>query len=130
MSTSLLNKTQLRDFTFECVRKRPGLATKMTRISDDFYEWAETQLRVHVYNDVRVADKSIKTLRPPADAVRPDGLPWLVNQSGLHEFATAALNGGGLTQVAGDYLDSCDLFLRRIVSSHIATIPSAGRTIR
>jgi hypothetical protein len=133
MSDSLLNRTQVRDFAFEMVKsKRPGLVGKMERVGDSFFEGIEAKLRMRIHADVRARTKidcEAKTLRPAEIPVRDAQLPWLVTQTALRSFIAAAMDGSGLTLIGSDYVEACDLFLRRAIASYIEAMPSRGRTI-
>lgn len=135
MSTPILNNTQVRDFIFETIRvQRPALVKKMTRVSEDFYDRLEMKLRIRIHADVQTASRGeLKTLRVGSDSdadARDPALPWLVNQTQLHQFATDAMRGSGLTQVAGSYVHACDAFLRTIIHGRISSMPSVGKTVQ
>ena len=132
MSTPILNNAQVRDFTFEAVRTlRPALAKKMTRVSENFYNHLEYRLRIRIHADVQALARSdLKTLRTDGAESRDPALPWLINQSQMHQFAIAAMQGTDLTQVAGSYAHSCDTYLRSLINARISSMPSVGKTIQ
>jgi hypothetical protein len=130
--STLLNDAQVREFAIATVRaKRPALARKMTRVSESFHVTMETRLRIKIFSQVAEADGGdIKTLRPPLDLPpRAADLPWLICQSETHRFIHLAIEGKGLTQVAGDYLVWCDHWLRQAIEARILSMTSVGKTI-
>ena len=131
MSDSLLNKTQVRDFTFSALKsRRPSLAVKMTRIGEEYYLKIEARLRAKIVNEGQAADGGdLKTLRPKEPVARPAELEWLINQSNVRDYALKVMNGTTLTQIAGDYADACDLYLRKVIESYLDSMPSVGKTI-
>lgn len=130
---SLLNQTQVRDFVFSAIRQhRPAMAHKMNRVSAEFYERIETQLRARLFAVVREASRGdFKTLRVPEPlcAPREQTLPWLVCQTSVRNFLRAAMQGTDLALVSGDFLNWVDGATRRLIVSHIQSMPSSGKTV-
>lgn len=132
MHFALLNQSQVREFAFAALReRRPGLARKMTRVSEDFFETVETRLRMHVFVDVRRASEQSerKTLVPEKEPARDQNLPWLVNQTHLRKLIDAVMQESHLTQVSPSYMEHCDEYLRTVIVARIQSLPSVGKTI-
>ncbi len=134
MGHPLLNCTSIRDFTFAALpTHRPALVKKMRRIGDSFFDALEYRVRAKVVADVlRCAKTDFKTLRhdtetPPEP--RTETQQWLVNQTHLDTLARSIGAEHGLTQVAGDYLAACDVYLGKVIISKLLVMPSVGSTI-
>jgi hypothetical protein len=62
--TPLLNKSKVRDYALVVLAmERPHLANKLGRVSSEFFERMETQLKVSILNAVRCAPSVGKTLK-------------------------------------------------------------------
>lgn len=64
MSDSLLNKSSVRQFTLDALKRtRPHLAEKMTRVSPEYFERIESKLRVMIINEVSILPTSGATIK-------------------------------------------------------------------
>ena len=63
MSDSLLNRTAVRKFTLDTIKvRRPHLAAKKTRISEDYFVRVEARLRAAIQTDIDNLNSTGKTI--------------------------------------------------------------------
>jgi hypothetical protein len=64
MSDSLLNETRVRAYTLDMLKnKRPHLAAKKTRISQEYIDRIEARLRAIIVNEVDVMSTTGATIK-------------------------------------------------------------------
>lgn len=62
--TPLLNRSKVRDYALVIIgMERPHLSAKLTRVSGEFFERMETQLKLSILNAIRTAPSAGKTLK-------------------------------------------------------------------